>query len=90
MALTPVIQFGLHATLGKSVPALEAQCEFCQTDEGLERRYKKWQETAREKGHYTRDAVQSRESKVKGHEPVDPFLPQVLDDQKQAKEQHGT
>ena len=39
---------------------------------------------AREKGDYMGDTVQSGESKIKGHEPVDPFLPKVLDDQKEA------
>jgi hypothetical protein len=53
MALTPVIQFGLHTILGESVPALVAQCEFCQTDEGLEKHDKKWRETVRERREIT-------------------------------------
>ncbi len=37
-----------------------------------------------------RYAVQSKEAKIKGQDPVDPFLPEVFDHQKQANKQHRT
>ena len=75
----------------KLTPAFRTQHKFRQTNEGLEKNNGNGQETcASKKQDYMGHTVQSSEGKIKGHEPVDPFLPKVFDDHKQAKKQHRT
>jgi hypothetical protein len=77
--------------VGELAPALSAQREFRQTNEGLGRSSNEWQETCASKEQdYIGHSVQSSEAKTKGHEPVDPFLSKVFDHQKQANKQHRT
>jgi len=76
---------------GELTPALSAQREFRQTNERLGRNSNEWLETcARKEQVYIGYTVQSSETEIKGHEPVDPFLSKVFDQQKQANKQHRT
>jgi hypothetical protein len=77
--------------VGELTPALSAQREFRQTYEGLGRNGKEWRETCASKEQvYMGHTVQSSEAEIKGHEPVDPFLSKVFDQQKQANKQRRT